>query len=120
MAHVFIAAARAVGLPARYVSGHLLRADGAQDQAASHAWAEAAIPSLGWVGFDPANRMCPTDAYVRVAVGLDYLDAAPVRARRSGGGTETMTVKLTVAPAWSQSQRQSQGGQSQSQSQSQS
>jgi transglutaminase-like putative cysteine protease len=119
LAHVFIAASRAAGLPTRYVSGHLLRADGESEQEASHAWAEVAIPGLGWVGFDPANRSCPTDAYVRVAIGLDYLHAAPVRGARNGGGAERMTVKLNVSPAWSQTQSQSQsGGGSQSQSQS--
>ena len=54
------------------------------------------MPDLGWVGFDVANRMCPTDAYVRMAVGLDYLDAAPIRGLRLGGGDEDMTVSVTV------------------------
>lgn len=115
LAHVFIAAARARGLPARYVSGHLLRADGVEQQDAAHAWAEAHIAGLGWVGFDPTNRVCPTDAYVRVAVGLDYSDAAPVKGARDGGGTETMAVALTVAPVRGQVQAQGNGWQSQSQ-----
>ena len=55
-------------------------------QDAGHAWAEAYVAGLGWVGFDPANGICPTDAHVRVAVGLDYLGAAPVRGARYGGG----------------------------------
>jgi transglutaminase-like putative cysteine protease len=93
-AHVFIAAARRLGAPARYVSGHLAR-DGVQD--AAHAWAEACVPHLGWVGFDPANGVCTTDHHLRVAVGLDYQDAAPVRGARRGGGTETMTVMVTAA-----------------------
>lgn len=97
MAHIFIVAARLMGVPARYVSGHLLRADGAVEQEAAHAWAEAAVPGLGWVGFDPANGVSPTDAYVRVAVGLDYLDAAPVRGARNGGGGERLSVRLSVA-----------------------
>lgn len=118
LAHVFIAAARTIGLPARYVSGHLLRDDGVELQDAAHAWAEAAVPGLGWVGFDPANGICPTDAYVRVAVGLDYLDAAPVRGARKGGGVEQLGVLVTVTQAPpGQYQSQSQGSQSQSQSQ---
>lgn len=119
--HVFIAAARTLGLPARYVSGHLLRGEGVELQEASHAWAEALVPDLGWVGFDATNGLCPTDAYVRVAVGLDYLDAAPVRGARNGGGGERLSVRLSVTPSasQSQSQSQSQGSQSQSQSQSQ-
>lgn len=97
MSHVFIAAARTLEIPARYVSGHLVRSDGQVEQEAAHAWAEALVPDLGWVGFDPANGVSPSDAYVRVAIGLDYLDAAPVRGARSGGGMETMSVRLAVS-----------------------
>ena len=94
-AHVFVSAARVLGFPARYVSGHLLRY-GRIDQQAAHAWGEAHVAGLGWVGFDPVNRTCPTDAYVRVAIGLDYQDAAPVRGARSGGGAERMLVQIQV------------------------
>jgi transglutaminase-like putative cysteine protease len=104
LSHIFIAAARALGSPARYVSGHLARDDGQVDQEAGHAWAEAHVPSLGWVGFDPANGVCPTPAYVRVATGLDYLGAAPVRGSRSGGGEERMSVRLKVGQAERQTQ----------------
>ena len=104
MTHVFISAARTIGVPARYVSGHLVRADGQVDQEAAHAWAEAHVEGLGWIGFDPANGISPTDAHLRVAVGLDYLSAAPVRGSRTGGGDETMAVRLKVADAARQSQ----------------
>ena len=97
LAHVFIAGARRLGHPARYVSGHLLR--DAPEQEAAHAWAEAWAPSLGWVGFDPVNGVCATERHLRVAAGPDYLAAAPVRGSRSGGGAETLTVRLTVADA---------------------
>ncbi len=110
-AHIFIACARAGLVPARFVSGHFLRSDGAVHQAAGHAWAEAFVPHLGWVGFDAANCVCTTDAHVRVAVGLDYLGAAPVRGTRYGGGTETLTVQVRVEQAGrgnGQSQAQSQ------------
>lgn len=93
--HVFCSAARFAGLPARYVSGYLWD-DVDTEYEASHAWAEAYIDGLGWVGFDVANRICPTDAHVRVACGLDYLEAAPVRGLRRGGGEETMEVRLRV------------------------
>lgn len=99
LTHIFIACARTIGVPARYVSGHLARADGQIDQEAAHAWAEAYVENLGWVGFDPANGVCPTDGYVRVATGLDYLGAAPVRGSRYGGSGEHMDVKLRVTPA---------------------
>jgi len=104
LSHIFIAAARATGAPARYASGHLARDDGQVDQEAGHAWAEAYVPSLGWVGFDTANGICPTPAHVRVAIGLDYLGAAPVRGSRSGGGQERMSVRLQVAHAERQTQ----------------
>jgi transglutaminase-like putative cysteine protease len=97
--HIFITAARAMGMPARYVSGHLARSDGEIDQEASHAWCEVHVEDLGWVGFDAVNGICPTESYVRVAIGLDYLGAAPVRGSRYGGGGEQLDVKLRVTPA---------------------
>jgi transglutaminase-like putative cysteine protease len=107
-AHIFIACARSVDVPARFISGHFLRGDGMVNQQAGHAWAEAFVPDLGWVAFDPANAICATDAHVRVALGLDYLGAAPVRGTRYGGGGETLTVAVKVDQAGRQSQWQSQ------------
>ena len=116
-AHIFITCARKANIPARFVSGHFFRDDGAETQQAGHAWAEAFVPRLGWVGFDPANAICTTDAHVRVAIGLDYLGAAPVRGTRYGGGLETLWVEVKVEQADRprSGQWQSQGGQSQSQ-----
>lgn len=107
-AHVFIACARSGGVPARFVSGHFLRSDGMIHQEAGHAWAEAFVPGLGWVGFDAANCICTTDAHVRVAAGLDYLGAAPVRGTRYGGGTETLAVAVRVEQVGRPGQWQSQ------------
>jgi transglutaminase-like putative cysteine protease len=107
-AHIFISAARLSGLPARYVSGYLLM-EGETEQVATHAWAEAHIPGLGWVGFDPANNMCPDDRYVRITSGLCYRDCAPVSGMRIGPAGENLKVKLTVAATEGQSQTQSQG-----------
>lgn len=104
VSHIFIAAARSLGVPARYVGGHFHRADGASDQEAGHAWAEAHIPKLGWVAFDPTNGISATDAHVRVAVGLDYLGAAPVRGTRQGGGNESMQVAVLVRQSGRQTQ----------------
>ncbi|KQS72450.1 transglutaminase [Rhizobium sp. Leaf371] len=106
-AHIFIASARSLGLPARYVSGYLMM-DDRTEQSATHAWAEAHLPGLGWVGFDAANDVCPDERYVRIATGLDYRDAAPISGLVHGAANETLTVALTVE----------QQGQSQSQSQS--
>ena len=115
LTHLFTACARVLDIPARYVSGHFVRNDGVEDQSAGHAWAEAYVPDLGWVGFDAANGICPTDAHLRVAVGLDYLSASPVRGSRLGGGAETLSVKLKVSDA-AHPQTQDGDGQSQSQS----
>jgi len=94
-AHLTISAARHLDYPARYVSGYVFQPDAAE-QPASHAWAEVRVDGLGWVGFDAVNDICPTDAYVRVAVGLDANDAAPVRGARFGGEGEELTVRVTV------------------------
>ncbi|WP_162806767.1 transglutaminase family protein [Sphingosinicella terrae] len=107
-AHVMIATVRRIGLPARYVSGHLFRRDGALVQEAGHAWAEAWIEDLGWTAFDPVNGICTDDAYVRVASGLDYRDAAPVAGARAGGGAEELKVEVRVDRAMRQAQAQSQ------------
>jgi transglutaminase-like putative cysteine protease len=104
LSHIFIAAARRMDIPARYVSGHMHRVDGITELAAGHAWVEAYTDGLGWVGFDPTNGICITDAHVRVAIGLDYLGAAPVRGSRYGGAAETMAVNIRVAQAQEQSQ----------------
>lgn len=103
-AQVFVACARHLKIPARYVSGYFHRADGVTQQEAGHAWAEAFLPGLGWVAFDPANGISATGAHVRVAAALDSLGAAPVRGLRFGGTGE----KLSVAVQVEQSQRQSQ------------
>lgn len=94
-AQILIAAARHLGLPARYVSGYLLL-DGTIDQEAAHAWAEVWIEGLGWVGFDVANQICPDDRYVRLAVGRDYAEAAPVHGLRQGDAVEELCVSLQV------------------------
>jgi transglutaminase-like putative cysteine protease len=104
LTHIFIAAARLLGIPARYVGGHFYRVDGVTAQDAGHAWAEAYVENLGWVGFDPTNGIGTTEAHVRVAVGLDYLGAAPVRGTRYGGGGETLKVAVHVEQARQQAQ----------------
>jgi transglutaminase-like putative cysteine protease len=94
-AHIFIAAARYLGIPARYVSGYLYRPD-LVEQEAGHGWAEALVDDLGWVGFDPTNGVSASDAYARIAIGLDYLNAAPIRGTRYGGDGETLEVRVRV------------------------
>lgn len=88
-AHVFVAAARGMDIPARFVTGYVLAEDGAPAQ--MHAWAEAFDDQLGWIGFDPSANLCPTEAYVRLAAGLDAESTVPVRMvpdlPREGGET---------------------------------
>jgi transglutaminase-like putative cysteine protease len=95
-AHIFIVTARLLGVPARYVGGYLVQQSGEVQQDAGHAWAEAYVNDLGWVGFDPTNGVCVTDAYARVAMGLDYLGAAPVRGAQTGGTDESLGIAVTV------------------------
>lgn len=94
-AHVFIAAARMLEIPARYVSGYLMMNDRV-DQDATHAWAEAWVQGLGWVGFDISNGISPDQRYVRVATGRDYRDAAPITGVSFGGAAQDMEVVLKV------------------------
>jgi transglutaminase-like putative cysteine protease len=95
-AHVFIASARAVGMPARYVSGYLYTGD-AKD-AASHAWVDVWLGAeIGWQSLDVTHKRPAVRTYCRLAVGRDYLDAAPVRGMRQGGGGEKMEANVLVA-----------------------
>jgi transglutaminase-like putative cysteine protease len=101
-AQIFLAAARQIGIPARYVSGYLWEGGREGPGEASHAWAEAHVAGFGWVGFDPANGQSPTEAYVRVAVGLDHLEAATVRGVRRGVAEESLSVSVEVRQSQSQ------------------
>ena len=99
MTHIFLAAARSLGVPARYISGYSMRAFGGEHRPAPHGWAEAYVDRLGWVAFDPCAGRSADEAYVRVAVALDAAGAAPVAGSRLGEGDEEMHVDVTVAPA---------------------
>ncbi len=93
-AHLFIACCRARGVPARYVSGYLYPGD--TPHAASHAWADVWIEGSGWVSIDSTHRAYANERYCRLAIGRDYLSAAPVRGVRTGGGEESLQVHVTV------------------------
>jgi transglutaminase-like putative cysteine protease len=101
--HIFVSAARSAGIPARYISGYYCPAD-AVEQNAGHAWAEAFVNDLGWLAFDPTHCICPVESHIRVAAGLDYLGASPVRGSRIGGSSEALAVKIRVEQARRQSQ----------------
>lgn len=94
MAQIFLVAARAIGIPARYVSGY--RSTDHQPSCTAHAWAEAHVEGIGWIGFDPSAGISPDQHYVRVAVGLDASGAAPIVGHRIGTGEEELAVDLHV------------------------
>jgi Transglutaminase-like enzymes, putative cysteine proteases len=93
-AHLFIAVARAMGVPARYVSGYIHVPGGAGSTSASHAWAEGWVPGRGWVGYDATHPVRTSENHVRLAVGRDYTDAAPTRGIYVGSAIGTMSVSV--------------------------
>jgi transglutaminase-like putative cysteine protease len=100
LAHIMIAMARRVGIPCRYVSGYLSPSRDGHDRSvdgATHAWAEAWLPPLGWVGFDPTNDVLAGDRHVRVAVGRDYGDVPPTRGVFRGEAASELSVLVTVS-----------------------
>ncbi|WP_097091417.1 transglutaminase family protein [Novosphingobium sp. Chol11] len=97
-AQIFIAAARILGIPARYVTGYLL-AEGGVALHETHAWVEALVPDLGWVGFDPSNRVCVTERYLRLASGLDANAAAPIRGSVTAAGEMWIDADVRIAQA---------------------
>ncbi len=99
VAHIFMTCARHLGVPARYVSGYVAETDDLPHAAGAHAWAEVHLDDYGWIGFDAANGLCPIDTHVRVAAGLDFADAAPVRGARKGGDGEALAVLVTARQA---------------------
>jgi transglutaminase-like putative cysteine protease len=97
--HAMIALAHLDGLPARYVTGYLFSGDREEGGAheASHAWAEVFVEGLGWVGFDPANRCCPDERYIRIGSGRDAREAAIIRGVSGGLAEEEMDVTVVVS-----------------------
>lgn len=98
--HIMLALMRPLGIPCRYVSGYLCTQANTQERvsdAAMHAWVEAYLPELGWVGFDPTNNMLASDHHIRVAVGRDYADAAPTRGVFMGKATSELSVVVRVS-----------------------
>jgi transglutaminase-like putative cysteine protease len=96
LAQVFVAAARGLDAPARFISGFFLGSEGVGDAGAHHAWAEVHVDSLGWIGFDAVLGYCPRDQHLRIAQGLDYFGAAPRRAASFGVAREETLATLAV------------------------
>ncbi|MBV9244054.1 MAG: transglutaminase family protein [Methylobacteriaceae bacterium] len=113
LAHLFIAAARHLAVPARFVAGYVPTAEGEPGEPdapaqtlvlPAHAWAEVYIGRLGWVGFDPATGLCPQETYVRIAAGLDHLGAAPIRIAQHGAAADTVETRIRVTSSEPQAQ----------------
>jgi transglutaminase-like putative cysteine protease len=97
--HIMIALVRELGIPCRYVSGYLFHRADASDRSAEdamHAWVEAYLPDLGWVGFDPTNNVLAGERHILVAVGRDYADVPPTRGVFRGGGDSELCVAVQV------------------------
>lgn len=98
-AHTMIALLRHVGIPARYVSGYLYRGREDHDRStpdASHAWVDAFLPHLGWVGFDPTNNLVASRRHIRTALGRDYADVPPTRGVFRGSTESDLYVAVHV------------------------
>lgn len=93
--HIFLSATRSLGISARYVGGYLMM-DDRENQDAGHAWAEAHVEGVGWVGFDVSNGISPDERYVSVARGMDYADCTPTRGLVFGGQQEALEVHVQV------------------------
>jgi transglutaminase-like putative cysteine protease len=96
--HVMIGMCRAIGLPARYASGYILTGwrDSLVGAQASHAWCELYLPETGWIGFDPTNSVLADQRYVKIAVGRDYGDVAPIHGSYIGSAGCRMEVEVSV------------------------
>lgn len=95
--HILIALVRQLGIPCRYVSGYLFRQmDDESAEGATHAWVEALLPELGWVGFDPTNNILARERHVRVAIGRDYADVPPTRGVFKGDTKSELAVAVKV------------------------
>lgn len=101
-AHIMIAVVRDLGLPARYVSGYLVNQKSPYERStpdASHAWIEALLPEVGWVGFDPTNNVLASDRHIRVAIGRDYTDVPPTHGVYKGIANTELEVEVRITPA---------------------
>jgi|SRR3984885_6164318 transglutaminase-like putative cysteine protease len=99
LAHIMIALVRHVGIPCRYVSGYLYHGSEDHDRStssATHAWVEAFLPALGWVGFDPTNALIARDRHIRTALGRDYADVPPTRGLFRGRTDSDLYVAVQV------------------------
>jgi transglutaminase-like putative cysteine protease len=102
-AHIMITLVRSkLRIPCRYVSGYLFHGESDMDRSvstATHAWIEALVPHLGWVGFDPTNWLVAGDRHIRTAIGRDYADVPPTHGIFRGRADSELTVAVRVTPS---------------------
>ena len=100
--HIMIALLRELKIPCRYVSGYLFHREEDHDRSAedaTHAWIEAYLPGLDWIGIDPTNDLIVSERHIRVAIGRDYADVPPTRGVFKGDARDTLSVGVRVALA---------------------
>jgi transglutaminase-like putative cysteine protease len=100
-AHIMLALVRKLNIPCRYVSGYLFHEPKTHDRSpagATHAWVEAFLPDLGWIGLDPTNNLVCGERHIRVAIGRDYADVPPTRGVYKGEAESELSVTVTVQP----------------------
>lgn len=101
-AHIMIAIVRELGIPCRYVSGYLFHGRENHDRSeedATHAWVEAYIPNLGWLGLDPTNNLIASERHIRAAIGRDYADVPPTHGIFKGNASSELFVAVRVTPS---------------------
>ena len=101
-AHIMIALVRNARIPCRYVSGYLYHSTENAHPAtdgATHAWVEALLPGLGWVGFDPTINRLASEQHIRTATGRDYADVPPTMGMMKGKADTQLQVRVRVTPS---------------------
>lgn len=101
-AHIMIGLVRSLRIPCRYVSGYLYHDALHHDRSAegaTHAWVEALLPGLGWIGFDPTNNLIAGGRHIRTAIGRDYADVPPTLGTMKGSGDSELQVRVRVSPS---------------------
>ncbi len=97
-AHILLVMLRQLGIPSRYVSGYICpNKSGMRGEGATHAWVEAFIPQIGWLGFDPTNNCIVNETHVRLAVGKNFSDCSPVKGTYRGTSNHTLEVSVSVS-----------------------
>jgi len=95
-AHIFVSIARHHGIPARYASGYLHQSADLIGDTQTHAWAEAYVPNIGWIGFDPTNNLLADHHYIKISHGCDYKDCSPLKGVLETSGTQSNNHQVLI------------------------